>query len=147
MSTLGRLGYLAEWSRTHVSFALLQNDGKAGGQPSITGAASIDVDVDVPFPFSAIPKQVLEATGDTAFMTTLNIMLNVGWTDIQAIFCTACRHSVPPVAGLILGPTHCAAGLCLLPGQGLRGMGKEPILENAEGGSGPGGATVNRARL
>jgi hypothetical protein len=55
----------------------LQSDGKAGGQPGITGTASLDVDVDMPFPFSAMPRSMLEGTGDAAFKTTLALMLNV----------------------------------------------------------------------
>jgi hypothetical protein len=56
----------------------VQNDGKAGRQPGITGTASLDVDVDMPFPFSAMPRPMLEGAGDAAFKTTLALMLNVG---------------------------------------------------------------------
>jgi len=38
--------------------------------------ASITVDLDVPFPFNATPKPVVEATGNAAFATTLQVMLD-----------------------------------------------------------------------
>ena len=50
------------------------NDG-GNGEGTIYARSRIQVDVDVPRPFSAIPKRVIEATGDKAMQLSLKILL------------------------------------------------------------------------
>ena len=50
------------------------NDG-GNGEGTIYARSRIKVDVDVPRPFSAIPKRVIEATGDKAMQLSLKILL------------------------------------------------------------------------
>lgn len=53
------------------------DDGNGGGngESTIYARSRIKVDVDVPRPFSAIPKRVIEATGDKAMQLSLKILL------------------------------------------------------------------------
>jgi hypothetical protein len=51
------------------------SDGDDDRESTIYARSRIKVDVDVPRPFSAVPKRVIEATGDKAMQLSLKILL------------------------------------------------------------------------